>query len=81
MRRAVIINYYFLVHKMEVENLIIVYSSLPGITSNQKSIQVTTKYQTFIHGCFKKIYKIKLAKQHKFFLSNPWFFLKKCLQR
>ena len=78
MRRAVIISYeLFLVHKMEVENQILlstqvllrsneVYLAQP---QNQKSAQLT-KYRTFIHGCFKKIYKTKLAKQHTIFFDK-----------
>ena len=72
MRRAVIIKYYFLVHTMEAENLILLstqvllWSNEVSLAQpqNQKSTQLTTKYQTYIHGCFKKIYKTKLAKQH-----------------
>ena len=87
MRRAVIISYeLFLVHKMEVENQILlstqvllrsneVYLAQP---QNQKSAQLT-KYRTFIHGCFKKIYKTKLAKQHTIFFDKSMFSSKNCL--
>ena len=37
MRRAVIINYYFLVHKMEVENLILLYIQVL-LRSNEVSL-------------------------------------------
>ena len=65
MRHAVIIKYYFLVHMMEAENLILLstqvllWSNEVSLAQpqNQKSAQLTTKYQTYIHGCFKKIYK------------------------
>ena len=89
MRRAVIISYeLFLVHKMEVENQILlstqvllrsneVYLAQP---QNQKSAQLT-KYRTFIHGCFKKIYKTKLAKKHAIFFDKFMFSSKNCLPR
>ena len=86
--RCAIIN-YFLVHKMEVENLILLSIQVLirsnevslALPQNQKSTQLTTKYQTFIHGCFKKIYKTKLTKQHTIFLDKSMFSSKNCLQR
>ena len=57
---------------MEVENLILLSTQVLlwsnevflAQPQNQKSAQLTTKYRTLIHGCFKKICKTKLAIQH-----------------
>ena len=68
---------------MEVENNRILFSTQVLLqsnevslaqTQNQKSTQLTTKYRTFMHGCFNKICKTKLAKQHRSFFDKSMFF-------
>ena len=74
---------------MEVENLILLSTQVLlrsnevslAQPQNPKSTQLTTKYRTFIHGCFKKIYKTKLAKQHTSFFDKSMFSSKNCLRR
>ena len=73
---------------MEVENLILLSTQVLLQSNevslaqphNQKSAQLTTKYRTFINGCFKKIYKTKLAKQHTSFFDKSMFSIKNCLR-
>ena len=74
---------------MEVENLMLLYTQVLlrsnevslAKPQNQKSAQLTAKYRTFIHGCFKKIYKTKLGKQHTLFFDKYMFSSKNCLRR
>ena len=67
MRRAVIINYYFLVQKVELKiyyycllKFCLGLTKFPGITS--KSKEHTTKFMRTIVLIQKEIYKLKLAK-------------------
>ena len=59
----------------------LVWWSLPGITSESNECTINNKVSNIIHGCFKKIYKTKLSKQHTTFFDKPMFSSKNCLWR